>query len=474
MTALPLTAASRPGAVRSLPLPRVEAGDLETARLLRENPLPRGIRRELAGAAHELFEQLVSSASRPSVELASDDEAVRLAPEATEVGGPGFALVRSRTGARVVRTATAPVRRNGWLVPDDRPIAIRDGDTIAVGGRSYVASFAPPLPRSFVEIGPARTVQPPSRPGSIFAFILEPAGDLFVLQCDRPSARAILDLALGGDGSRPFDPTALGEVDRAVVDWLVHRFAHNAARALFGHSASVRPATEDGARPSLWFSVAARVGSHHGVWWLGASASGVRTISRLLRAETRAARAANPALDRIEAWVIARVPLGRVAVGDIAAVEPGDLFVSRTGARYRDAAIEGDGVLTVAGADGLDVPVTITGDGRALRARVVGLRLERRSDEMNDTMRDAELGESGSPFEAVLDGIGVTVSVEIARRRMTLGELLSVSIGDVVELGAPVNGAVSLLIDGSPFARGELVDVDGALGVRVVALGRKR
>ncbi len=475
MTALPLSTASRPGAVRSLSLPCVESDDLETVRLLREHPLPRGIRRELAGAAHEVFEQLISPAARPAVELADADGALRLGSEALEVAGPGFDLVRSRTGARIVLTGSASIRRNGWPVREGRPVAVRDGDTIAVGGRSYVARFDPAMPRSFVEIGPARRAQTPSRSGRSFAFVVEPAGERFVLHCDGPSERAILDLALGGDGSRPFDPTALGEVDRAVVDWLVHRFAHDAARSLFGHSASVRPVDDDGIQPPLWFSVAARVGSHHGVWWLGATQSGIRMVSHLLQAETRSARTANPALWRIEAWVVVRMPLGRVSVRDVAAVEPGDLFVARSGARLCSSAIEGDGVLTVSGADGSEVPVKIASDGGVLRARVLGLRLERRSDEMNDgTTIGTEVREGGSPFETVLDGIGVMVSVEIARRRMTLGELLSVSVGDVVELGAPVQNAVSLLIDGSPFARGELVDVDSALGIRVVALGRKR
>ena len=76
-----------------------------------------------------------------------------------------------------------------------------------------------------------------------------------------------------------------------------------------------------------------------------------------------------------------------------------------------------------------------------------------------------------SPFEDILGGIGVVVSVEIARRRISLAELIALGPGVVLGLEAAPSTSVALLIDGTPFARGELVDVEGALGVRVRAIG---
>ena len=78
------------------------------------------------------------------------------------------------------------------------------------------------------------------------------------------------------------------------------------------------------------------------------------------------------------------------------------------------------------------------------------------------------------PFRDALDAIGVVVAVEIARKRIRLSEALAISTGDVMDLGAPVSAGVSLLIDGAPIARGELVNVDGTLGVRIIATGGRR
>jgi type III secretion protein Q len=54
---------------------------------------------------------------------------------------------------------------------------------------------------------------------------------------------------------------------------------------------------------------------------------------------------------------------------------------------------------------------------------------------------------------------------------MTLDELTRLRTGSIVSLQLPVQkNAVSLLCQGVPFARGELIDIDDALGVRIVEL----
>lgn len=90
------------------------------------------------------------------------------------------------------------------------------------------------------------------------------------------------------------------------------------------------------------------------------------------------------------------------------------------------------------------------------------------------TEMSGAIADDDHPFGDALDAIGVVVAVEVARRRIRLSEALAISTGDVIELGEPVATSVSLMIDGTPFARGELVDVEGALGVRIVATGGRR
>jgi type III secretion protein Q len=62
------------------------------------------------------------------------------------------------------------------------------------------------------------------------------------------------------------------------------------------------------------------------------------------------------------------------------------------------------------------------------------------------------------PFDAVIGTLS-----------LTLDELMRLRTGSIVSLQMPVrNNTVLLLCQGVPFARGELIDIDDALGVRIV------
>ncbi len=65
----------------------------------------------------------------------------------------------------------------------------------------------------------------------------------------------------------------------------------------------------------------------------------------------------------------------------------------------------------------------------------------------------------------------LTLSVEIARVSVTLGELARLEVGAALPLPATKDGAVVLRAGERAIARGELVDVDGALGVRLTQVG---
>ncbi|HET8538422.1 MAG TPA: type III secretion system cytoplasmic ring protein SctQ [Anaeromyxobacter sp.] len=64
----------------------------------------------------------------------------------------------------------------------------------------------------------------------------------------------------------------------------------------------------------------------------------------------------------------------------------------------------------------------------------------------------------------------VTLEVELARIEIPLGELARLEPGTVLPLPVDRRGLVTLRAGGRAVARGELVDVDGAVGVRVLSV----
>ncbi len=66
--------------------------------------------------------------------------------------------------------------------------------------------------------------------------------------------------------------------------------------------------------------------------------------------------------------------------------------------------------------------------------------------------------------------VPVQVSVRLGRRRLPIRELLRLGPGDVVDLERIVGDPVDLFVNDRMVARGELVVVDGRLGITIVEL----
>lgn len=69
------------------------------------------------------------------------------------------------------------------------------------------------------------------------------------------------------------------------------------------------------------------------------------------------------------------------------------------------------------------------------------------------------------------DDAHVELTVALGTTRLTLRQLGDLAIGQIVELGRPLAGPFELRAAGRVVGRGELVDVDGELAVRIVSLG---
>ena len=84
----------------------------------------------------------------------------------------------------------------------------------------------------------------------------------------------------------------------------------------------------------------------------------------------------------------------------------------------------------------------------------------------------AEFTGSLSNIDLIVD-IPVRVTVELGRTRKTIGEVLSMGPGSVVELNKMAGEPVDVLVNGKLIARGEVVVIDESFGVRVTEIVSK-
>ena len=72
-------------------------------------------------------------------------------------------------------------------------------------------------------------------------------------------------------------------------------------------------------------------------------------------------------------------------------------------------------------------------------------------------------------LDSLLD-VPIDISIEIGRTKMTIGELLSLSKGSIVELKKIAGDAVDIYVNGKLLGKGELIVVNEKLGVRVAKI----
>ena len=71
---------------------------------------------------------------------------------------------------------------------------------------------------------------------------------------------------------------------------------------------------------------------------------------------------------------------------------------------------------------------------------------------------------------AYFSGSPLQLAVELARVPVTADEVVALKVGQVIELQRSPGEPVELSVNGKVVARGELVEVEGQLGVRVLSL----
>lgn len=83
----------------------------------------------------------------------------------------------------------------------------------------------------------------------------------------------------------------------------------------------------------------------------------------------------------------------------------------------------------------------------------------------------AEVATGYVPRDMSLPEAHVELTVALGTTQLSLRAITELAVGQVVQLGRPLAGPFELRAGGRVLGRGELVDVDGELAVRIVSLG---
>lgn len=146
--------------------------------------------------------------------------------------------------------------------------------------------------------------------------------------------------------------------------------------------------------------------------------------------------------------------------GELATLSPGDAWLPGAGL-WLDGAAAGRAALAAPRSErGIAVSLApggevVVGDG------VVELPLD-----VEGAMSSAKDDMGGALAEAVLDA-PVVVRIEVGAVSMSAREWAALRPGDVIESGRRINDPVVLRVAGREVARGELVEIEGELGVRI-------
>jgi type III secretion system YscQ/HrcQ family protein len=273
--------------------------------------------------------------------------------------------------------------------------------------------------------------------------VLEPA--LAVKMCRR---------ALGLDEEELAAPRALTVAEEGALEWLVGALAEGAARPMGVLTPGAIQLLAAQAAGEAWLLVAhARIEGPAGSGW-------VRLVApdslRHAAAPARSAAGLYARRARLEdAQVSMRLELGRTALkrADFAQLAGGDVVVfDRIGVR-----------------DPSGGPVALRLGRGGFAARLDGEALTIR-DPFRLNLGASIMDETNPGTDQLLGELPVEVVCELGRVTMSGRELLELRPGAVIPVGRPLAGPVDLTVGGRVVARGELVDVEGEIGVRITQM----
>jgi type III secretion protein Q len=269
-------------------------------------------------------------------------------------------------------------------------------------------------------------------------------------------AERLVDRALGGEAAAlPPSLLPLDEMARGVLSYLVARVlgalrGSLRLRHVASDPAEIAPGLGNG--PYLVCAFGLRAGPDEG---------GVRVFAPLGLCSSLPQRSVRNDLGMLPLTLIARAGRGAIRATELAKLRLGDVIVlDQSSLVFDGQRFEGRVLVHVAG----------SGTQLFCRARERGLEIESLALVKEPKMTNGRLSQSPEPRANGPDiaaDAPLELSVELARFSMTLAELQRSAPGDVLLTGRTIGEAVTVRVGGSAFAEGELVDVEGEVGVRI-------
>ena len=334
-----------------------------------------------------------------------------------------------------------------------------------------------------------------------------------VLEIGLPLAHAAVDALLGGAGEavgvRPLTDIEEGVASFVILEALkalVPVMDPNQPKLRLegvarGLDEAVTRLSEDG--PVLVVHLRTRLGSQEGMVRLFVP-SGVLDVMEpaqaadLRRAALQADIQANlRRLSSVRTWLRAEIAQAEISSGDLASLRVKDVVLVDAFSARPDRGENGTARVLLGLARKGCLAADVYLENGQYRARITGLvagdqsfprRVPSEADEAaaealgesgdeeftNPEMRNP-LAESGAVDDRMDSGdllgdIPLQISVELARVPVTADQVVALRVGQVVELRRAPGEPVDLSVNGKVIARGELVEVEGQLGVRVLSL----
>ncbi|HEX2272144.1 MAG TPA: FliM/FliN family flagellar motor switch protein [Pyrinomonadaceae bacterium] len=294
-------------------------------------------------------------------------------------------------------------------------------------------------------------------------------------------AAMLVDRMLGGDGAPPEQLRSLTTAERAAIEFL-YLSSVSELNVQSGEPLVRLQSIGDNApgwKRGLLATLRIGVGEITGIGRVYLNRKSLPALDETVRRMQAAHESATFIIEELPRYARFAPELGLVILigktdvtpQEILALETGDgMIVESPMVRWREERISGSLFLRVGDGDEAWIAGELSeSEVGSLAVRVNAINTEPPSRfaerlKMEQETEDVEApGEGASLIEAVM----VSVRVELAARRLQLDELSRLRRNQILDLGCNATDPVDLVVDGRRIASGELVDIEGRLGVRI-------